>query len=72
MTTDVEFCLKLLRRGPHTTNEILRASFAERGCGLTVHSRIANLRKRGYDVSCRRIENAFGRPSYQYTLREAA
>lgn len=50
--TDTEFLLRVLRDGlPHSLNEILQRSFRERGCGLTVHSRAADLRrKRGYDV----------------------
>lgn len=49
--TDVEFLQRVLSDGqPHNLNEILRRSFAERGCGLTVHSRAADLRKRGVDV----------------------
>ena len=49
--TDADFLLRVLRDGkPHNLNEILRRSFAERGCGLTTHSRAAELRKRGYDI----------------------
>lgn len=49
--TDADFLLRVLRDGrPHNLNEILRRSMAERGCGLTIHSRASDLRKRGYDV----------------------
>lgn len=50
--TDSDFLLRVLRDGrPHSLNEILQRSFRERGCGLTVHSRAADLRvKRGYDI----------------------
>ena len=50
--TDADFLLRVLRDGkPHNLNEILQRSFRERGCGLTVHSRAAELRtKRGYDI----------------------
>jgi hypothetical protein len=53
MVTDKEFLLAVLEDGrPHTLNEILMRSFNERGCGLTVHSRAAELRSCGH-----RIEN---------------
>jgi len=49
--TDADFLLRVLRDGrPHNLNEILRLSMAQRGCGLTTHSRAADLRKRGYDI----------------------
>jgi ribonuclease HI len=50
--TDCAFLLDVLDDGEeHTLNEILARSFAERGCGLTVHSRASDLRNRyGYDV----------------------
>src|SRR3982751_6494292 len=41
--TDADFVLDELRQGPRTTGELLRASFEKRGCGLTVHSRVADL-----------------------------
>ena len=51
MKTDAPFLLGVLADGrPHTLNEILQASFAERGCGITVHSRAADLRKQGHVV----------------------
>jgi hypothetical protein len=49
--TDADFLLSVLADGrAHTLNEILQRSFKERGCGLTVHSRAADLRKRGHEV----------------------
>jgi hypothetical protein len=49
--TDADFLLRCLSDGqPHTLNELLARSFAERGCGLTVHSRAADLRKRGHTI----------------------
>lgn len=49
--TDKEFLLRVLEDGqPKSLNEILRRSFDERGHGLTVHSRAADLRKDGYVV----------------------
>ena len=54
--TDCDFLLDVLADGrEHSLNDILRTSFAERGCGLTVHSRAADLRKRGYDVRQRTV-----------------
>ena len=50
--TDRDFLLKVLGDyQPHTLNEILSLSLAERGCGLTVHSRAADLRRDGYLIS---------------------
>jgi len=49
--TDTAFLLRVLSDGrPHTLNEILGLSFRDRGCGLTVHSRAADLRKQGHNV----------------------
>lgn len=49
--TDADFLHHILSDGqPHSLNEILQRSFNERGCGLTVHSRAADLRRRGVDV----------------------
>ena len=66
---DADFLLSVLERGPATTNEILQASFAERGCGLTVHSRAAELRtKRGIPIECERVGRVNGRNLYEYRL----
>ena len=44
--TDVDFLLSVLADGEaHSQAEILRRSFDERGHGLTVHSRAADLRR---------------------------
>lgn len=49
--TDAAFLLRVLSdERPHNLNDILRRSFAERGCGLTVHSRASDLRQQGYGV----------------------
>lgn len=49
--TDKEFLLGVLSDGkPHTLNEILARSMAERGCGITTHSRAADLRRDGHVV----------------------
>lgn len=59
--TDAAFLLRVLSDGkPHSLNEILRRSFADRGCGLTTHSRVADLRKLGY-----RIENTRRRGAHR-------
>jgi hypothetical protein len=49
--TDLEFLLEVLADGElHSTSEILARSIEERGHGLTVHSRISDLRGRGHKV----------------------
>lgn len=54
--TDSAWLLDLLRDGKaHSLGEILRRSFNERGHGLTVHSRVSDLRKQGHDVLCGRV-----------------
>jgi hypothetical protein len=48
---DAAFLLAVLSDGQwHTLDEIIDRSKAERGCGLTVHSRAATLRDRGHNV----------------------
>lgn len=59
LSGDCAFLLRILRDGQeHTLNDILRASFAERGCGLTVHSRVADLRKLGLEITWRKVPGA--------------
>jgi hypothetical protein len=49
--TDADFLLDVLSDGnQHSLSEILNRSFRERGCGLTVHSRAADLRKQGHVI----------------------
>lgn len=69
--TDAAFMLRQLRAGPRTTMEIIQASYAERRCGLTPHSRAADLRRAGHDVRCTRVASDRGRPTYCYELRVA-
>jgi hypothetical protein len=69
--TDAAFMLRLLRRSPMTTMEIIQASYAERRCGLTPHSRAADLRRDGYDVRCTRVGTHHGRGTYRYALHVA-
>ena len=68
--TDAAFMLRCLRRGPATTMELIQASYAERRCGLTPHSRAADLRRAGHDIRCTRTTTIRGRAQYQYELRE--
>lgn len=69
--TDAEFVLDCLGRGGWwSLNDLLRASLAVRGCGLTVHSRVSDLRAQGHVVEHRMV----GRrgDGSQYRLRETA
>jgi hypothetical protein len=70
--TDSAFVLACLEEGPHTTNALLRRSFAERGVGVMIHSRVADLRRDGHDIRCERIGTNRGRGIYQYTLQGRA
>ena len=72
METDLAFMLRVLADGrPHTLNELLQRSFAERGCGLTVHSRASDLRKRGHSVTNIRIAGAKRGAGSAYQLKAA-
>lgn len=73
--SDTAFLHQVLSAGAATTTEIIRRSFKERGCGLTVHSRAADLRRKlerdaGQTVRCTRRpgRNRFGKISYVYEL----
>lgn len=71
--TDLAFLLRVLSDGrAHTLNELLQTSFAERGCGLTVHSRAAEARKRGYKIVNLHIRGAKrgAGSAYQLTGRD--
>lgn len=51
--TDKQFLLAVLAdRREHRLSEILRRSLLERGHGMTVHSRAADLRRDGFTVAC--------------------
>lgn len=69
--TDCEFLLDILSdHSWHSTAEILRYSMEERGCGLTVHSRVAELRdprKRGLRIEYRRVAGERA-AAHQYRL----
>jgi hypothetical protein len=74
--TDADFVASILADHEwHSNAEILRESFRQRGCGLTVHSRTSELRrKRGLHVEYRRVPGERGN-GHQYrliaTVREA-
>lgn len=71
--TDCEFLLAVLQDGrPHTQAELLKLSLESRGCGLTIHSRVADLRKKGYDVRCTHVPGENRGRAWAYTLREPA
>ena len=65
--TDNEFVLSRLENGPQTKMELIWSSQHERGFGLTPHSRVADLRRQGHDIRCRRVPGG-RRPVYEYTL----
>lgn len=69
---DTQFVWRCLNERPHTNHELLTRSYAERGCGLTVHSRIAELRSRlpeGWDITCRSAgQTTMRRRTYRYEL----
>ena len=67
--TDAEFILSVLEDNqPHSQADLLRRSFEQRGCGLTVHSRIADLRRKGYFIACERVPGADRGEAWAYTL----
>lgn len=69
--TDAEFLLEVLRDGEwHSLNQILARSFEQRGHGLTVHSRAADLRDRGHVVE-HRMKGQRGAGSQYRLLSEA-
>jgi hypothetical protein len=69
METDAQFLLRVLSDGrPHSLNEILQASFAERGCGLTVHSRASDLRSQGHIIVHETVKGAERGAGHTYRL----
>ena len=59
---DKDFLLAVLADGRwHTLTEILSRSFRDRGVGLTVHSRAANLRRDGHTIANRRLSPGPGK-----------
>lgn len=69
--TDADFLLACLEERPHTLGELLARSFQERGHGLTVHSRAAELRGRGFDVRVERIPGRERGAGFLYSLGHA-
>jgi hypothetical protein len=73
--TDVDYLRMVLEDGPATTMEIITRSIRERGCGITPHSRAADLRRileaEGTgSVECRRVGTRNGRGVYRYELTQ--
>ena len=67
--TDAAFLLSILEDGEeHSQAELLRRSFEQRGCGLTVHSRIADLRNKGHFIVCRRVQGKSRGDGWLYQL----
>ena len=67
--TDAAFLLSILEDGEeHSQAELLRRSFEQRGCGLTVHSRIADLRNKGHFIVCRRVQGKTRGDGWLYQL----
>lgn len=67
--TDCEFLLKVLADGrEHTLTEILARSLNERGHGLTVHSRVSELRRRGHTIEHVTIPGAQRGAGHAYRL----
>lgn len=80
--TDTEFMLRVLKEGPATNIDLLRRSFAERGCGLTTGTRGSDVRRRierdsdfTKTLVCERLggKSTSGKPLFLYyiKLREA-
>lgn len=67
--TDSDFLLRILADGEwHELNEILDESHRQRGCRLTVHSRAASLRAKGYRIDTMQRRNKQGRTDSFYKL----
>lgn len=60
--TGCERVLARLERGPATAAELYADTYT------VVHSRIADLRRQGYDITCERVPGKTGARSYLYTL----
>ena len=67
--TDSAFLYHCLEDGKwHGQAQILAKSMVERGHGLTVHSRAADLRKKGCVIECELRRNGHGRALSYYRL----
>jgi hypothetical protein len=66
--SDSDVILYELRRGGwRSTNALLASVFRRKGKGATIHSRIADLRKRGHVIDCETRKTHKG-TQYGYTL----
>ena len=67
--TDREYLLNLLASDGawHSLTDIIRRSQEDRGHGLTVHSRVSDLRKQGYRID-QRDETLNGRRHSSYRI----
>lgn len=63
--TDCARLLEALRVGPRTASELYELH-------MVVHSRISDLRAKGYDIRCERIRGETGARAYVYKLVEEA
>jgi hypothetical protein len=69
--TDNEFIAEVLADGKwHSTSEILSYSIHERGHGLTVHSRVSDLRSKGFEIEHRTAKGSRAQ-AHQYRLVRA-
>ena len=71
--TDADFMLAVLRERPGeyvAQRTILERSIAERGCGMTVHSRASTLRERGHVIECQVRPTCDGRRASFYRFVE--
>lgn len=67
--TDCDFILDVLGDGEeHSLAELLSRSMSERGCGLTVHSRVAQLRTRGHVIEHATVKGAERGHGHTYRL----
>ena len=73
--TDAEYVLDQLDRHPNGRDamQIISSSLRDREVGLTVHSRVADLRAQGWDITCQ-VEGKTrkGRERYVYRLHGRA
>lgn len=60
--TGCERILSRLERGPATAAELYAETYT------VVHSRIADLRRQGYEITCERVAGKTGARSYLYSL----
>lgn len=67
--TDCDWLLELLSDGrEHTLTDLIRASIDQRGHGLTVHSRVSDLRGQGHTIEHSTITGAERGARHAYRL----